>query len=185
MPVWVLIFIIVAGVLFFLKLAYVLAFGWTLPVTRGALFVSTAGARIHSLLDSVSMEEGDLFVDLGCGDGRVLRAARRRYRVRALGFEVNPLAFLTARLLSLGMPGIRIRRGNFWDVDLSRADVVFCYLFPDVLERLSGKLKRELRPGATVVSCNFPLPEWHAERVLRPEPARHNDPIYIYRAPGY
>jgi len=184
MPSWLIIFLILAGTLFILKLLYVLAFGWTLPVTRGALFVSTASVRIKTFLNAVPMETGELLVDIGCGDGRVLRAAHRRYGVKAIGFEVNPLAYLTARVLGLRTPGIRIKRGNFWPEDLGDADVVFCYLFPDVMERLAGKLEKELRPGTRVISCNFPLPGWRADRVLRPDSTRHNDPIYLYRIPN-
>lgn len=184
MPLWLIIFLILAGALFILKLLYVLAFGWTLPVTRGALFVSTASLRIKTFLDAVPMESGELLVDIGCGDGRVLRAAHRRYGVKTLGFEINPLAYVTARVLSLRTPGIRIQWGNFWHKDLGDADVVFCYLFPDVMERLAGKLEKELRPGTRVISCNFPLPGWRADTVLRPDSSRHNDPIYLYRIPN-
>jgi len=53
----------------------------------------------------------------------------------------------------------------------------------DVMERLAGKLERELKPGARVVSCNFGLPGWNPERILRPDSLRHSDPIYIYRYP--
>jgi SAM-dependent methyltransferase len=183
MPVWILIFLAVAGLLFVVKVLYVLAAGWTLPKTRGALFVSTASARIRSFLDAVPMKPGDRFVDLGCGDGRVLRAASRRYSVRAIGYEVNPLAYGTARLLSLGMSGVRVRWGNFWEKDLADADVVFCYLFPDVMKRLSTKLRQELGPGTRVISCNFSLPGWHPEKILHPDSLRHGDPIYVYQLP--
>lgn len=180
MPGWVLVFMVIAGVLFALKILYAAAAGFVLPLTRGGLFVGTPGPRIAAFLDNVYMGPGTLLVDLGCGDGRVLRAARRRYGVRAIGFEINPLAYGVARLLSLGRAGITIRYANFWKEDLRRADVVFCYLFPDLMTGLAEKLKRELRPGCTVVSCNFPLPGWKAKRVLRPDHSRHGDPVYIY-----
>ena len=96
MPLWLIVFLILAGALFVLKLLYVIAFGWTLPVTRGALFVSTASLRIETFLDALPMEQGELFVDLGCGDGRVLRAAHRRYGVKALGFEAVSYTHLRA-----------------------------------------------------------------------------------------
>ncbi|MBU1740279.1 MAG: SAM-dependent methyltransferase, partial [Proteobacteria bacterium] len=76
-----------------------------------------------------------------------------------------------------------VRRASFWTLDLGPADVVTCYLFPDVMARLAEKLAAELRPGARVVSFNFPLPGWRPERVLAPDSSRHGDPIYIYRWP--
>ncbi len=176
-------FLVVTGILFCGKVAYVLATGWTLPITKGALFVSTAPERIEAVLDAVSMEKGELLVDLGCGDGRVLRAATTKYNVNALGIEVNPLAYLLARILSMREKRIRIRWGSFWSRDLRQADVVFCYLFPDVLKRLAVKLENELHIGAVVISCNFGIPGWRPDKVLRPTSYSHGDPIYVYRFP--
>ncbi len=93
---------------------------------------------------------------------------------------MNLLAYLKATLLCLGRKDIEIRWRNFWRVDLSDADVVFCYLFPDVMKDLSAKLKSDLKPGAVVVSCNFALPGFSPDQILRPGNSLHNDPIYIY-----
>ncbi len=179
---WLLAFFVFAGGLFSLKMAYVLCTALALPATQGALYVSTSRPRIAAALDAVPLRPGDLLVDLGCGDGRVLRLARRRCPIRGIGYELNPLAYAKARLLCFGSPGIEVRMRNFWSADLSGARVVFCYLFPDVMARMARKLTAELRPGAMVVSCNFPLPGCRPERVLRPGGSLHNDPIYIYSA---
>jgi trans-aconitate methyltransferase len=174
-------FLVIAGVFFGLKLAYVLCTAMVLPATRGALYVSTSRVRISAFLDAVPMCAGQLLVDIGCGDGRVLRQVRRKYAVRAVGYELNLLAYVKAKLLCFGRENIQIKWRNFWTVDLSNADVVFCYLFPDVMRDLAAKLKSDLKPGAVVVSCNFDLPGWSPERVLRPGNSLHNDPIYVYR----
>lgn len=127
------------------------------------------------------MEPGQLLVDLGCGDGRVLRRAGKYYRVKAIGYEVNLLAYLKAKVLSIGFKNVEIKRKNFWSADLSQANVVFCYLYPDVMRRLSCKLKTNLRPGTVIVSCNFGLPGFKLTRVLRPAGSLHIDPLYVYR----
>lgn len=180
MPAWVWGFIMVAGALFALKLIYVMGAAMAIRITGGALFTSTAGTRIQAFLDAVPMGKHDLLVDLGCGDGRVFLAARRRFGVRAMGFEVNPWAYLMARIRCGGVKDIKIRREDFWRTHLGDATVVFCYLFPDVMTRLANKLKAELRPGAVVVSANFPVPGWDPQMVLNPDPKRHGDPIYVY-----
>ena len=183
MPTWILLFIILAGSLFGLKMIYVLCTAAVLPATQGALYVSTTKARIAAALADVPLEPGQVLVDLGCGDGRVLRYARRRCKARAVGFELNLLAYFKAQVLCIGLKNIEIRLKNFWAQNLGEADVVFCYLYPDVMPKLSAKLKAELRPGAYVVSCNFALPGFKALRVLRPKGSLHNDPIYIYKTP--
>jgi hypothetical protein len=182
MPVWVWVFIILAGGMFGLKMTYVLCTALVLPTTRGALYVSTTRARIAAFIRAVPMKSNQILVDLGCGDGRVLRLARRYYNVRAVGFEVNLLAYLKARLLSIGLDGIEIKRKNFWLQNLAWADVVFCYLYPDVMNTLAAKLQTELRPGTLIISCNFPIPGFQPVRIIRPEGALHSDPLYIYQA---
>ena len=180
MAAWIWIFIILAGGLFALKIVYVLGIALVLPFTQGALYVSTSRAKIAAFIDAVPMRTDQTLVDLGCGDGRVLREAQKRYGVHTIGYEINPVAYLKARLFSFGPDNIKIRRENFWQADLSGADVVFCYLYPDVMKKLAAKLAADLKPGAVVVSSNFSLPGFIPNRVLRLESGRHNDPIYIY-----
>ena len=181
MPMWVWLFIIFAGGLFAIKMAYVLCTAMALPTTQGALFVSTSRARIRAFIEAVPMKAGQVLVDLGCGDGRILRQAHKCYQVRAIGYEVNWMAYLKASALSLCSKNIEIRRRDFWSANLANADVVVCYLYPDVMRKLSTKLKASLKPGAVIVSCNFTLPGFQPSRVLHPAGALHGDPVFIYR----
>jgi len=151
------------------------------PVTQGAMFHPTARIRLKTALDYVPMAKGDLLVDIGCGDGRVLLAAARRYGACAIGYEINPLAYILARMRTWGKKEIQVKYANFWREHLGRADVVFCYLFPDVMGKLAEKFSRELRPGTRIISCNFPLPHWQAVKVLYPPSSLYGDPIYIYQ----
>jgi len=96
---------------------------------------------------------------------------------------VNLLAWAKAKLLCLALKNVHIRRKNFWKTDLSDADVIFCYLFPDVMDDLAQKLSAELKPGASIISFNFPLPGFSPGKTLHPEGSLHNDPIYIYQQP--
>ncbi len=180
MAAWIWIFIILAGGLFALKILYTLSIALVLPITQGALYVSTSRAKIASFINAVPMKPGQILVDLGCGDGRVLREAQKRYGVHTVGYEINPLAYLKARLLSIGFKNIQIRRQDFWKADLSQADVVFCYLYPDVMKKLAAKLTTGLKPGAIVVSSHFALPGFVPRKVLRLKRSRQNDPIFVY-----
>jgi hypothetical protein len=183
MPTWLVVIFTIIGTAAALKILYALAIVVVHPITQGAMYTSTARVKIHTALGAVSMTPGELLVDIGCGDGRVLRAARKRYGVECLGFEINPIAFLKARLLTAGRRGIAVRYGNFWKADLGKANVVSCYLFPDVMRRLGVKLGKELAAGARVISFNFPIPGWKHQAVLRAVSKLNNDPIYIYKIP--
>ena len=183
METLILLLFFLLGSLFLLKLIYLITAGCAFPFTRGALFVPTSPVNIKAFLDALPMKRQDLFVDLGCGDGRILVEARKRYKVHAIGLEVNPFAYLSARLRILGKKGLEVKLQNFWKKDLRHADVVFCYLFPDVMKDLGAKLKNELSQGSKVVSCNFPIPEWHPSTILHPHSDRNSDPIYVYSVP--
>jgi len=178
---WIWISLAVLGGLFAAKMAYALSVAMVLPRTRGALYVSTSRVRIRALMEAVPMVRHQVMVDLGCGDGRVLHEAQKRYGVRGVGYEINPLAYVRAKLRTLGCRRIDIRFQDFWKADLSEADVVFCYLFPDVLIPLARKIGAEVKPGAVVVSANFSIPALVPDHVLHPGKSLHNDPIYIYK----
>jgi SAM-dependent methyltransferase len=180
MAAWIWIFFILAGGLFALKIVYVLGIALVLPFTRGALYVSTSRAKIAAFIDAVPMSADQTLVDLGCGDGRVLREAQKRFGVHTIGYEINPVAYLKARLFSLGPNNIKIRRENFWEADLSDADVVFCYLYPDVMKKLAAKFTVDLKPGTVVVSSNFSLPGFVPSKIIRLESSWQNDPMYVY-----
>ncbi len=183
MPTWLVVIFTIMGTAAALKILHALAIVVVHPVTQGAMYTSTARVKIRTVLEAVSMKPGELLVDIGCGDGRVLRAARKRYGVTCLGFEINPIAFAKAKLLTVGRRGVKIRCGNFWKADLTKANIVSCYLFPDVMRRLGLKLGKELAAGARVISFNFPIPGWKHQAVLRAASKLNNDPIYIYRIP--
>ncbi len=87
---------VLLGTVLLFKLALVASIIVVLPFTRGAMFHPSARIRVKTFLDNVPMKKGDLLIDIGCGDGRVLREANRRYGVRAVGFEINPLAYCLA-----------------------------------------------------------------------------------------
>ncbi|MDD5054851.1 MAG: class I SAM-dependent methyltransferase [Candidatus Peribacteraceae bacterium] len=123
-------------------------------------FVPTPRRVIRAMLDAVDLKDGQLVLDLGAGDGRVLSAAKRRCRgIRAVGYEGAIGVWMLARIRSWFLrDGVDVRRENFLQVDLSDADVIFLYLCIDPIRLLTPKFLRELVPGTRVVSHAFSLP---------------------------
>lgn len=164
-----------------LKIAFSIFTTLSLFRTGGAMFTTTHCSKIKKILESVSITPGETVYDLGCGDGRFLIAVTKRYKVKAIGFEINPWAYLLAKFrVWLCKADVSIYFRDFWKADLSDADVVFCYLFPDVMERLKEKLQREIKTGAKVISCNFEIPGWRPEKILVASHPIHTDPIFVY-----
>jgi len=99
---WIFIILGLAAGLFVIKIAYVTAIAISIRTTQGALYVSTSQRRIRAVFDELDLKPGQVLMDLGCGDGRALRAARKRSDISVIGYEINPLAYVKARIYSLG-----------------------------------------------------------------------------------
>jgi 16S rRNA A1518/A1519 N6-dimethyltransferase RsmA/KsgA/DIM1 with predicted DNA glycosylase/AP lyase activity len=134
-------------------------------------------SKVHQMLTMAEVGPGDLVFDLGCGDGRMIVAAARRYGARAIGIEIDPLRYLWCQMLItlLGLRGsVQVLYGDFFTQDLSAADVVTCYLLQSTNKKLEGKLQRELHLSTRVVSHDFIFPRLH---LIRRDDKAH---LYLY-----
>ena len=129
----------------------------------------------------------DVVYDLGCGDGRVLFAAVDEFNVsRAVGYELDGemVEALEKRIRDSGMVGrISVIQANFMEVDITKASVVTIYLTTSGNVKLRPKLEADLKPGARVVSHDFPVHGWVTDQ---PDGAPHiigNHKMFLYRIP--
>jgi SAM-dependent methyltransferase len=142
----------------------VLVYGriWT---SRVPLFFSSARAlqALHDLLPAGSIS----FLDVGCGDGRVIaRLAAARPESRFTGIEQAPAPWLLATLRAqASRSACTVVRADFWKHDLSMYDVVYAYLSPAVMPELWAKARREMRPGTWLISV-FDIPRVRAHRCV-------------------
>ena len=136
-------------------LAFVYGAAWK---TRVPLFFSSDRAQ-DAVAALIPVDRPIAFLDLGCGDGRVLsRLATRRPGSRFDGIEVALAPWLLARLRCWRVQGqCSVARADMWKRSLDGYDIVYAFLSPAVMERLWTKARREMRPGALLVSA-FPVP---------------------------
>jgi trans-aconitate methyltransferase len=122
---------------------------------RRAPFIPThadAAEEIAALIGG--LPRGSVVYDLGCGDGRVLRAlVKRNPNAAYIGVERQIVPYVIAKLRCSGFA--RIVRGDLFAQDLSAATHVFLFLYGHVLDALLPKLERELAPGTWVYSLDF------------------------------
>ena len=69
------------GILLLFILAALISFIWTQFV--GAPWVPTNTKTAHQMLIMANVKPGELVYDLGCGDGRIVIMAARRFGARA------------------------------------------------------------------------------------------------------
>lgn len=148
---------------------------WTLSFT-GVPVRRTDPEAIEAALDLLAPEPGQRLVDLGCGFGHALRAARRRADLECVGYELNPFAF-AASWLSADRK-TRVRLGDFRRADLKGFPLVYLYLMPRFLERNAAWLETAFAPGTRVVAIDFPVPGWKAQSLR--EVGRLRQPVRLY-----
>ncbi len=111
--------LIVGGVVFGL---------FALTVFLGAPYVPTRRADVATAFDALyPLSNKDTLVDIGSGDGVVLRAAARR-GARAVGYEINPILVVISWLLSIGNARVSVRLANFWQAKVPH-DTTVIYTF--------------------------------------------------------
>lgn len=167
-----------------LNLAILLFMGvWLFDLLRTRVpYIPTYEDVVEEIIGLVPVKPGSLVIDLGCGDGRIVRAYNQKYQAKGRGYEIKILTFLWAKFLSRKNKDVEILRQDFFKSDLSRADLIFCYLYPEIMEKLSPKFQKELKPEARIVSYCFQIPGWIPEQTFDlKKPHKPGKKLYIYR----
>jgi SAM-dependent methyltransferase len=152
------------------------------------IFVPTDVEVATVMLEAAHVGPDDVVYDLGCGDGRILIMAARRFGARGVGVDLDPQRIREAR-----QNAIRAQvsdRVTFFVQDLLVADVsgatvVALYLSRELNLHVRAKLLRELKPGSRVVSHDYDMDDWPPDRVIeieRPHLIRPHR-VYLWRIP--
>jgi SAM-dependent methyltransferase len=155
--------------------------------TPDVIFVPTPPESVDTMLAMAAPRAGERLVDLGCGDGRIVVAAAERYGCRAIGYDIDPRRIAEAhqRIATAGVGALaEVHRRDLFDVELSNADVVTLYLLPQLNAKLTPQLLA-LRPGARVVSHDFPIEGVLPDRVVQDYLPRLNlyKTYFLFTAP--
>jgi ubiquinone/menaquinone biosynthesis C-methylase UbiE len=123
------------------------------------IYVPTPQRAVDRMLELAKIEKGDLLYDLGCGDGRIVVTAAKRYGIKAVGFDIDPERIKESRenVRTNGVEHlVTIKQADIFTLDLSDANVVTLYLLPQLNVRLMPQL-RQLKPGSRIVSHDFDM----------------------------
>ena len=153
----------------------------------GIPFLATPQDVVEKMLELAKVKREDLVYDLGCGDGRIVVTAARKYGCKAAGYDIDPECVRMSRdnvqKHDVGRL-VTIEKRDVFTLDLSKADVVALYLLPRMNERLLPQFGK-LRAGARIVSHAFEIPGVKPDEVATCRSAEDDveHKIYLYTTP--
>lgn len=163
---------------------FISVYGFSLIVSSlmGAPYVPTNKKLILEILREIKFKKNCLFIELGSGDGRIIRTAVKNYTVKGLAVDVNYLLIIWSKFLSK-FDGTRSKidfiNKNILSVDLTKANYIYIFLFPALIEKLLPKFIKELKKGTFIISHGFPIKGY--EKKLIKKVNRSTFPTYYYK----
>jgi precorrin-6B methylase 2 len=131
-------------------------------------FITTPPEVVERMLAMAGTRPGDLVVDLGSGDGRIVIAAARQFGARGLGIELDAALVEKSRQAARAAgvaDKVSFVQGDVLIADISRASVVTVYLLPALMAKLESRFIDELAPGTRIVSHAFTMTGWAPDAI--------------------
>ena len=131
-------------------------------------YVPSPQSVVADMLQYAGVGPADFIIDLGSGDGRIVRTAAQVYGARGFGVEIqDDLVKLSNEMAKKEGLADRVKfiRQDLFKTDISQATVLTMYLLPNTVNMLSQKLQSELKPGTRVLSHDYRLTDWVPEQI--------------------
>jgi hypothetical protein len=153
------------------------------PHRPDVVFVPTPQDVVDRMLELAQVTKDDVIYDLGCGDGRIVVTAAKKYGCRACGYDVDPrrIQESQANVDNNGVGDlVTIEQKDIFTLDLSRASVITLYLLPSLNVKLIPQLEK-LKPGARIVSHDFDMKGVTPDQVVDDVGFGHT--LYLWTTP--
>lgn len=156
--------------------------GTTEKRTPDVVYVGSPRDVVAKMLNMVKVTKDDVLYDLGCGDGRIVVAAAKKYGCRGVGYDINPVRIREA-LENVKRNGVedlvKIERKDIFTLDLSEASVITLYLLPSMNAKLIPQFKK-LKPGSRIVAHDYAIEGYPADKTITMTSKEDAVEHYIY-----
>ena len=138
----------------------------------GAPYLPTLRSQQEIALDLLGLKKGQTLLELGCGDGKVMRAAAQRgYKV--IGVEINPILVVISRLRTYKYKKhCKVIWGNYWDMELPECDGIYVFLIDKYMSKLDKKISKSKLGTVKLASYAFQIPN--------KKPTAVKNGVYLY-----
>jgi SAM-dependent methyltransferase len=139
-------------------------------VEKDVPYVPTPQPVVDKMLELAQPKEGEKIYDLGCGDGRIIVTAAKKYGVTGIGVDIDPERIKEANenAEKAGVTDkVKFIEKNLFEMDFADADILGMYLLTTVNAKLKPKILAEMKPGSRVVSHAFDMGDWKPDQTVR------------------
>jgi len=147
-------------------------------------YVNSSKQAIGDALKFSGLKKGDIFVDLGSGNGSVVILANKKFGAKAFGFEISPFPYLLSKIKIFlsGAKDIQIFRANFqWAGKyLKRADVVYLYLLNSVLEKNEKWIFDNVSTKTRIITLAFKFKNHKPKGTIKTTNLGRKTKIFLY-----
>jgi SAM-dependent methyltransferase len=151
-------------------------------------YVPTPHNVVGEMLQLLAVQPTDIVYDLGCGDGRIVITAAKRYKARGVGIDIDPQRIKQSRANArrAGVVNrVKFLQQDLFETDIREASVVALYLLPGLNVKLRPKLLSDLRPGTRVASHDFDMGDWHPDQVIYVPGSAYEHTVYYWVIPAH
>jgi SAM-dependent methyltransferase len=136
--------------------------------TNLAPYVPSPSEVVDRMLTLAKVTRTDVVYDLGCGDGRIVIAAAKKFGARGVGVDIDPQR-INESIANARKAGVEklvtFKLQDAMKTDVSEATVVTLYLLSFANVQLRPILEKQLKPGARIVSHNFGMGNWEPDEI--------------------
>lgn len=142
-----------------------------------AIWIPTKKENYDRIAQLADLHPEMNFYDLGSGNANILFYLSKKYNVNCTGIEISPFWYLYTKIKSLFYKKVKIKYGNFYKYDLSRADIIYVFSLLKAYSNLENKVDKELKRGGKLILSHWPLKDRKPDNISKKE---NSTPYYLY-----
>ena len=125
--------------------------------TKKAPYIPSFNRQLE-LMKQLKLKKDATMVDLGCGDGKVLRFFSKEHNIKLWEwFDINPYAIFKWKILNKrnNITNVNLYKKNLFDVDLKKYDYIYLYLWATQMAVMEDWIRETKRADTVIISNSF------------------------------
>ncbi len=154
---------LILAILLFLIYSF---FGFKSFIT-GAPPIPTPQKEIKFILEAIRPKKGNVFYDLGSGNGKIIIFASKNYPIKAIGIEFSFFLYFISKInCFISKSKATVLRDDYFSFSFKENDILYIYSSKKIMKKLEKKLLEE-KSKVRVVSYCFSFPNIKYSKKLK------------------